>query len=51
MGIKNGNQRETTFFLTYQSDVVHKKNWLNPNRVQKMQHNLFNENRENFEKS
>jgi hypothetical protein len=34
-GIKNGNQGVTTFFLTYLSDVVHKKNLLNPFLVQR----------------
>jgi hypothetical protein len=32
-GIKNGNQRATTFFLTCLGDVVHKKNLLNPSLV------------------
>jgi hypothetical protein len=34
-GIKNGNQRATTFFLTCLGDVVHKKNLLSPNPVQR----------------
>jgi hypothetical protein len=34
-GIKNENQRETTFFLTCLGDVVHKKNLMSPNPVQK----------------
>jgi hypothetical protein len=32
-GIKNGNQRATTFFLTCLGDVVQKKNLLNPSPV------------------
>jgi hypothetical protein len=34
-GIKNGNQRATIFFLTCLGDVVHKKNLLSPNLVQR----------------
>jgi hypothetical protein len=34
-GIKNMNQRATTFFLAYLSSIVHKKILLNPLLVQK----------------
>jgi hypothetical protein len=34
-GIRKGNQRATTFFLTCLGDVVHKKNLLNPSLVKR----------------
>jgi hypothetical protein len=34
-GMKNKNQRATTFFLAYLSNIVHKKILLNPLLVQK----------------
>jgi hypothetical protein len=35
MGVKNGNERATTFFLTCLGDVVHEKKLLNPSLVRR----------------
>jgi hypothetical protein len=45
-GIKNINQRATTFFLTYLSNIVHKK-ILPSVSTKEMHHNSFHENNEN----
>jgi hypothetical protein len=40
-GIKNGNQRATTFFLTCLGDVVHNKTLLNPISVQRKSTTIY----------